>query len=146
MTIQLSKELPTECALFNVKRAGRVMSKIYGKRLSAVGLKGAQFAILSVLNNHKEITYSLTAELLSMDRTSVTRALKPLERDGFVDIAPGKEDRRIRYISITTKGTTLFKNAMPFWEQAQTEFLEHMGDGNWKELKDLLEKAKCIQI
>jgi hypothetical protein len=35
---------------------------------------------------------------------------------------------------------------MPFWEQAQTEFLEHMGDGNWKELKDLLEKARPIQI
>jgi DNA-binding MarR family transcriptional regulator len=145
MTIQLSKKLPTECALFNVKRAGRVMSKIYARHLSVVGLKGAQFAILSVLNNHKKITYSLTADILSMERTSVTRALKPLERDGFVDISPGEQDRRIRYISITTKGRTLFKRAMPFWEQAQTEFLEHMGDENWKRLENLLDKASAIQ-
>lgn len=141
MTTQISDKLSIECALFNMKRADRAISKIYAKHLSPVGLKGTQFTILMVLSNLSDATISMTAELLVMDRTTLTRALKPLERDGLVEVIPGEEDRRIRYVSITTNGRVLLERAIPLWKQAQAEFFKHMGKENWKLMKDLLEQV-----
>jgi DNA-binding MarR family transcriptional regulator len=72
-----------------------------------------------------------------MDRTSVTRALVPLERDGLVRSDAGR-DKRTRIVSLTKKGAKLLANARPRWENAQKIFLELIGDRRWTTMRGLL--------
>ena len=72
-----------------------------------------------------------------MDRTSVTRALTPLERDGFVKTRAGG-DKRTRIVSLTNKGVRLLTNARPLWDEAQNTFLHLVGNQHWSALRELL--------
>ena len=81
-----------------------------------------------------QITITDLAERMAMDRTTLSRNLKPLEKQGLVEILPGA-DRRTRQIGLTPKGRKTLSKAMPLWEQAQKEILEVVGE---KKIKDLM--------
>jgi len=72
-----------------------------------------------------------------MDRTTLTRNLKPLEKQGLIEIQPGK-DRRIRLVMLTEKGQEALAQALPFWEKAQTEAINRLGLGPWHNLLERL--------
>jgi DNA-binding MarR family transcriptional regulator len=72
-----------------------------------------------------------------MDRTSVTRALVPLERDGLIDSRPGA-DKCIRIVSVTSKGRKLIENAEPEWHKAQEALMEIVGEDRWRAMCTLL--------
>ncbi len=81
-----------------------------------------------------------------MDPTTLARNLKPLERDGLVEISPGK-DRRTRVVRITDKGQQALDRALPLWEEAQAWVISQVGDdrwramlGDWSELVALVRK------
>jgi DNA-binding MarR family transcriptional regulator len=72
-----------------------------------------------------------------MDRTSITRALAPLEREGLIDSRPGA-DKRIRIVSVTNKGRKLVEEAEPRWRQAQEALIESIGEDRWRAMCALL--------
>jgi len=78
------------------------------------------------------------ASLLAMDRTTLTAALKPLERQGLVKIASSPSDRRSRTLELTSKGHALLIRAFPTWEQAHRELEQLIPDGNPEELRKSL--------
>jgi DNA-binding MarR family transcriptional regulator len=73
------------------------------------------------------------AEIQVTDRTTLTRTLKPLERDGLVQITEGK-DKRVREISLTAKGRALLERALPLREQAEKRIVEGLGTERWQNL------------
>lgn len=122
------------CACFNLRKAARSVTRFYSGILRPSGLKGTQFTILAALSVLGDITLTRFAEALVMDRTTLTRNLKPLERGGLIAIRPG-HDRREKTLTITAKGRKKFERALPLWEKAQTEMVEAMGERSWRALR-----------
>jgi len=114
------------CACFNIRKASRTVTQYYDEIMSGAGLRGTQFSILVVVSILGELTISVLAGKLVMDRTTLTRNLKPLEKQGLIQIGPG-QDRRTRAIQITESGQQILTVALPLWQEAQTKLIDKMG-------------------
>jgi DNA-binding MarR family transcriptional regulator len=123
----------------NLRKATRAVTQLYDRHLRPSGLKGTQFSILAVLANTGPSRLSRLAEVLVMDRTTLSRNLEPLERDGLVSVTSGK-DRRTRQVALRPRGRKALAGALPLWEAAQEQVLRELGGaGRWREiLKDLM--------
>ena len=94
--------------------------------LQETGLRGTQFSILAMIAGHESLTITLLADKLVMDRTTLTRNLKPLKKQGLINIIPG-EDRRTRAIRLTHRGYQILTDALPLWKKAQQKISQFMG-------------------
>lgn len=130
--------VPEQCAFYKMRRASRVVTQVYDRFLKPCGLAPTQFSLLVALSSAGLVTISRLAEAMVMDRTTLTRNLKPLEREGLVKIVPGP-DRRTRAVTLTTSGKKKLAWALPLWEQAQNYMAKKLGQGQWQELKKSLD-------
>src|SRR6185503_8178884 len=105
--------------------------------LRPVGITNGQFSLLMSLNRPAPAGMGSVATLLGMDRTTLTAALKPLERRGLVDIAPDPADRRGRLLTLTEAGKALLASAVPIWEATHGE-IEGRLDLEPQRLRDAL--------
>ena len=105
------------CLCLHVQRAARALSRLFDEALRPVGLTSGQFSLLNALNRPAPPSIAPVAQLLAMDRTTLTAALKPLERDGLVAIARDPEDRRNRLLRLTDKGREVLASAVPIWRE-----------------------------
>lgn len=121
------------CACFNVRKSARVLTQHYDKAMHPIGLRATQFTILATLSQTENIAISDLADALVMDRTTLTRNLRPLEDQGFLKSEPGK-DRRTRIIRLSNKGLKKLKTAIPFWINAQKSVVNHFGDSRFNNL------------
>ena len=133
------------CACFNLRKTSRAITQHYDRLLQPSGLRVTQFTILAVIAKAKSITITRMAKQLVMDRTTLTRNLRPLEKQGFIEIIPG-DDLRTRYITLLKKGENALANALPLWERAQQRFEEGLGKVNFQSLlSDLSETREIAQ-
>ena len=116
----------TRCANFNLRRASRALGQAYDAALRPLGLKGTQFSLLTALALLAPVSLSELARELGMDRTSLTRNLRPLLREGYVEEARGT-DRRQRLLGLTEAGRRIYREALPLWETIQTRVEERLG-------------------
>ncbi len=105
------------CLCLHVQRAARALARRFDEALRPMGLTNGQFSLMMSLNRPEPPGIASVATLLAMDRTTLTAALKPLERRGLVTVAKDPSDRRGRLLSLTSNGKTLLASAMPVWEQ-----------------------------
>lgn len=118
---------PAACACFNLRRTARAVTRHYDAALAPVGLTANQFSILAMLSGRGPTALGGLAEYLGTDRTTLTRNLRPLSRDGLIDIRP-EEDRRRRTIDLTAEGRDRLAAALPLWRGAQSEMIERLGE------------------
>ncbi len=97
-----------------------MLARRFDEALRPVGLTNGQFSLLISLNRPEPPAMAPVARLLAMDRTTLTAALKPLERRGLVTIGVGTEDRRNRRLSLTQAGRDLLADAVPIWHRLHT--------------------------
>jgi DNA-binding MarR family transcriptional regulator len=109
------------CLCLHVQRASRALARRFDEALRPVGLTNGQFSLLMSLNRPKPAGMGSVATLLAMDRTTLTAALKPLERRSLVKVMADPDDRRSRLLALTPKGTRLLAEAMPIWEGTHRE-------------------------
>ena len=109
------------CLCLHVQRAARSLARRFDEALRPVGLTNGQFSLLMSLNRPEPAGMASIATLLAMDRTTLTAALKPLERRGLVTVVKDPCDRRSRRLSLTPEGKTLLASAVPIWEQTHRE-------------------------
>ena len=128
------------CPLGNLRMASRIITQIYDGILKPTGLKSTQFNLLSMISVLSPNTISHLAEHMAMDRTTLTRNLKPLEREDLVGITPG-EDRRTKEVSLTPNGETLLADALDLWEQAQSSIVMELGE-KWR--RDFLASVSAV--
>lgn len=129
---------------FNLRKAMRAASQHYDKILAPTKLRCTQFTILTVLSQVGAMTVTDLAEHLVMDRTTLTRNLKPLEKEGYLTILPDIIDKRSRRIALTTTGKAAQEMAMPYWQQAQSEMVCFMGEEDTKQLIGYLRRLSTI--
>lgn len=116
------------CLCLHVQRTARALARRFDEVLRPVGLTNWQFSLLMSLNRPQPATMGSVARLLAMDRTTLTAALKTLERRGLVLVARDPDDRRSRRLSLTDEGLAALAAAVPIWEQTHEE-LEALLDG-----------------
>jgi DNA-binding MarR family transcriptional regulator len=125
------------CACANLRRATRAVSQLYDEELRKVGLRGTQFALLQVIHGRGPLAQGQIGELLSLDSTTLSRTLRPLQRRGWIRWQAG-EDKRERLWRLTSGGERKLLQARPYWHQAQARFRAQLGDGRWQQLQSLL--------
>ena len=116
------------CLCLHVQRAARALARLFDEALRPVELTNQQFSLLMALNRPEPPPIGPGATLLGMDRTTLTAALKPLERRGLVVVAAGKKDRRSRLLAITPEGIELLARAMPIWQRTHDAVDVRLGD------------------
>jgi len=124
------KEIAMNCACFNTRKAARVVTQLFDETFKPSGLRGTQFTVLVGISIGGKVTVSQLARRLVMDRTTLTRDLKPLEKKGLVRILEG-DDRRTRLLGLTVHGREVLVKALPFWEKAQKRVLKELGEKGW---------------
>lgn len=127
-------EVGANCACFAIRKASRVITQHYDHYLAKVGLKTTQFTLLNAIGANKSISMNALAHGLSMDRTTLTRNLKPLQDQGFIALNTSPEDKRVKLFILTPAGKKLVTTAIHHWRKAHTEFLEIVGDTRWKRI------------
>ena len=121
------------CTCSEVRRAARAVTLLYDNAFRSSGLLSTQLGVLHVIYKSDSIRISHLAKELGMDRTTLTRNLSVLERQGFIKISSGK-DNRTRIVTITNKGRTTIAKAIPLWNDVQNKVKEQMGETLWNEL------------
>lgn len=134
-----------ECCCFNLRKVSRAITQYYDHALDSTGLRITQFTLLVALASTKARTLTEIAESLVMDRTTLTRNLKPLEKMELIETVPSV-DRRSKAYALTDKGREVFNKALPHWEKAQKNMVKVLGEEKYKsimsELDNLLELSQ----
>ncbi len=118
-------EVRDACLCLHVQRAARTLARRFDEALRPFDLTSGQFSLLVSLNRPEPPTIGSVANLLAMDRTTLTANLKPLERRGLLSIAVDKKDKRSRRLIVTATGRALLNAAYPIWKETHValEFL-----------------------
>ncbi|MFT5691122.1 MAG: DNA-binding MarR family transcriptional regulator [Oceanicoccus sp.] len=132
-----------ECLNFNLRKANRVVNKIYDGHLQHCGVKSGQFTMLRVIHLHKQTTNRDLQALMLIDQTTLSRGLKPLIRDGFIQVTQG-EDLRVKLLALSPKGIALYKEAKKCWKKAQTDLIKRLGSDFPEELVSLTQKIAAL--
>jgi len=128
------------CTCANLRKATRAVTQFYEAALQPAGLKATQFTILATLGELGEPALTQFAKALVMDRTTLTRNLRPLEKDGLIVVEPDI-DRRVRKVRLTGKGERTLKAALPLWRKAQRDLVGGLGEPRWAGLLNDLTTA-----
>lgn len=120
----------------NFRRTSRALTQFYEEALRSVGLRATQFTILQALSLAGEVSQGQLGEMLAMDSTSLTRTLAIMSRKGWVAERRG-EDRRERWIRLSSAGELKLKRVQPVWEKVQSRLRRKLGQKAWRSLLDL---------
>ncbi len=134
-------EVRDTCLCLHVQRAARALARRFDDALRPCGLTNGQFSLLMALNRPEPPPLTALANFLVMDRTTLTAALKPLERNGWVSIATDPRDRRNRLPSLTAQGHDLLSRAVPAWRRAHAEL-----DGELHQIEHQTLKKALVDI
>ncbi len=131
------KESP-QCLCENLRMTARAVTAVYDDALRPVGLRVTQFSLLARASSMGPVESWRLSEALGLDKTTLPRNLRPLERRRLITIEPG-EDRRTRLVRVTPAGEKLLKEAAAYWRSVQASFKKRLpGDEFDRTLRQLL--------
>src|SRR6476620_9036066 len=131
-TVNLS-QIISECACLKVRTAARAVTRVYDDALRPVGLRATQLSVLVAVAFSEAVSIASLSGLLGMDRSTLTRNLRPLEEKGLVALGP-EGHHRSRTLSITSRGDQLVRKALPLWEKTQEKLREELKKPHWTNL------------
>ena len=127
------------CTCSKLRRLARRVTAVYDRTLSAAGMRVTQYSLLSNLRGTQGVPMSQLAQTLDMDRTTLTRNLKPLLEAGWVNVEPSSDDARVRLVYLTPAGGKQWQMARSYWRQAQDEVNATIGAENLIGLHQMLD-------
>jgi DNA-binding MarR family transcriptional regulator len=132
------------CACFNLRKAARAVTQLYDGVLQPSGLRSTQFVILVAIQAEGTVRLPDLARTLNVDRSTLTRNLQPLVRNGLIKTTAPRNARANR-VRLLAKGRRLLERALPLWKEAQSRFEARIGVRRWKamvgELSEVVEAA-----
>ncbi|MEP7456827.1 MarR family transcriptional regulator [Phyllobacterium sp. SB3] len=128
------------CMCLTVQRAARALARMFDEALRPHDLTNGQFSLLMSLNRPAPPNLSSVASLLAMDRTTLTAALKPLERRGLVNVMVDPSDKRSRLLALTQEGLRLLSDVMPVWVSTHGDLEQVLTPGEQSRLLNDLRK------
>lgn len=140
----LQTDVAGMCAGHKTKNAARILSRRYEEALRPSGLKSGQYTMLVVIAVTEDRTLTELAGHMGLERTTLIRNLKPLERDGLVTISD-EGYRRARTVEVTDQGYAKLQTALPLWREAQASVRAELGDEVWKSVHQSLEALNSLK-
>jgi DNA-binding MarR family transcriptional regulator len=137
---------PAACNCLALRQATRHVTQFYDQFISPLGLRATQYSILARLARRGAMTINALAAELVMDRTTLGRNIRPLQRDGLIAVVPGKTDRRSKELRLTHAGIERFQTAQKGWSKAQAEFERTYGAKRAKALRTLLDDVTSREL
>jgi DNA-binding MarR family transcriptional regulator len=125
------------CNCLAARQASRYLTAAYDQALSPANIRATQFSILYRLARNGPLTIGELAAAMAMDRTTLSSNLKPLQRDGLLEMIPG-EDRRVKKMVVTSAGMSRYEMAFPLWQGVQQEFETQYGQKRAATLRNSL--------
>ena len=133
---------PLDCACFNTRKTARLLGQFYDRALEASGLRNTQFTALAVVERYGSISITDLARAMDIERTTLTRNLQVLRRDGLLKLGTGV-DARSKTVALTPKGRRRLEAALPLWSAAQKSVLQGFGGKRWRSLRGELEAMRA---
>lgn len=131
------------CACFSVRKAARSVTRAFDAALAPSGLEATQFSVLAAMAGRRRFTMGELAEWLGLDRTTLTRNVRPLVRAGYVSVERGA-DRRRRLLRLSPAGRRRLKAAFPLWRAAQRRVIAAFGRRRFVQLLEGLADIRAI--
>jgi DNA-binding MarR family transcriptional regulator len=126
------------CLCLHVQRAARALARRFDEALRPLGLTNGQLSLMMSLNRPEPPTMAAVAALLALDRTTLTAALKPLQRRGLVEVVTSATDKRARLMNLTSRGLALLASAVPVWKRTHIEIDRLLPDGDMERTRENL--------
>ncbi len=126
------------CNCSAIRQAARFVSQLYERHFAKAGISAAQFSVLVHIANAEKAGMAEIAEAMVMDRTTLVRALKPLERDGYVVTEPEGKGSRKLLLTLSAKGQQKLSEGAECWRAAQAEYVELVGAQKADHLREML--------
>jgi DNA-binding MarR family transcriptional regulator len=123
--------MPCLCAA--LRQASRAVTRIYDAELRGTGLRSTQHSLLRLLGRVGEVRQGDLGAMASLDETTLTRNLRPLEKSGWVTIRTGA-DRREKWVAITDAGNAKLEQVRSAWARVQERMQRTLPDGTWDSL------------
>lgn len=140
MPKELDFSVRQNCVCFNLRRVTRLVTQFFDAEMRRHGIRTTQGMLLSALHSTGTSTMADLSEILGMERTTLLRNLRPLQRDGMVSIKGGEHGGPVE-LSLTTKGRKQIEKTAPAWESAQRTAVQVLGEERWAALLADLEKV-----
>ena len=145
MAASTPSAVPRPCACTTVRRASRVLARAFDAAIVPAGVSVTQLAVLRAIQRHEGLALTRVAEDLCMDRTSLYRAVRTMQRAAWVSVHEGA-DARARTAVVTAKGRRVLEAADPHWERMQTAIVDRFGRKEWATLVAELQRlAACAR-
>jgi DNA-binding MarR family transcriptional regulator len=145
-TTQTNSTNPAACNCLALRQATRHVTQFYDGFLVPAGIRATQYSILARLSRKGAMTINALAAELVMDRTTLGRNIRPLQRDGLVAIGSGESDRRRKELRLTPFGAARFQIAQKAWTKAQANFEQAFGTRRAKAMRVLLEDVASREL
>ena len=129
------------CVCTSLRQAAQAATEIYDRILEPSGLKITMFRVLRRLSHAGEPTISELARIVELDRSSLGRNLKVLERENFVRLVDGEADERSKVVRLTPKGKAALAKALPLWTEAQSRLTAALGGSDKQAVFNVLAKV-----
>ncbi|MGI8527171.1 MAG: MarR family winged helix-turn-helix transcriptional regulator [Pseudolabrys sp.] len=129
-SLEATHQVRDQCLCLHAQRAARALGRRFDDAFRPLGLTNGQFSLMMSLNRPEPAGFGSVAALLAMDRTTLTAALKPLERRGWVKSDVDRDDRRARRIALTAAGKKILSRALPIWQSTHAELDRRLRDGD----------------
>lgn len=136
-------EVLATCAALNLRKATRIVTQLYDAALRPIGLRSTQLPILVTLAAHGALSVTDLADNLVLDRTTLLRNLRPLQRRGLIEVDRG-EGKRSRRFALTAAGGEAVAAAIPLWAQAQTRVMDGLGPTQSLEMQRTLSRVVSL--
>jgi len=140
LPIEVVHEVRDNCLCLATQRAARQLARRFDRAFAPVGLTNGQFSLMMALNAPQAPTVGKLAEFLAMDRTTLTAALKSLERRGLVKVSADDRDKRARRLSLTEAGREALELALPIWRATHAALERELAQGDAETLRLSLRK------
>jgi len=114
------------CLWQRTRVAARVVTRFYDDEIRSMGLRATQVSVLVTVAANSELSISALSDELGMDRTTLTRNLRPLEQRGLLVISP-EGRHRTRHVRLTSTGEAALGQAVAHWERAQSAMERRLG-------------------
>jgi DNA-binding MarR family transcriptional regulator len=134
---QAAREVRETCVCIGLRQASRAVTQAYDDAIAGSGVRATQFGLLVALAHAKLVPLSKLAEVLVMDRTTLTRNLAPLVREGLAEERP-MADKRVRAFALTEQGRKVFERALPGWKKAQARIVRALAASELEQLSRTL--------
>jgi DNA-binding MarR family transcriptional regulator len=142
-----ARAMESECICMRVRRTSRALSRLYDENLRPTGLQASQLTLLgaaAALGDAGGANMGKMADVLGMDRTTLTRNVRPLEKAGLLRVARDPADARARIVLLTRAGEQAIEEAFPLWEKSQKQVRSLLGASQVENLHEHLKRTLAI--